>query len=406
MEKNIVENIKKVPAEINTEEEIDIVELLRVIWQNRKMIVAITIGVMIMSVITALIIKRSYGAELTFTAESQKESSGGLAALASSLPLASLGLGSGSSGSEDYKTIMESRTFREDIIKKKGLFNYFIKSQKIDISKIKDKEKIPDITDAAKWLEKIVTISKDEKTGVFKIKSEYSDKQMAVLMPQYFYDELQFYLKEKKVTKSKMNRIYIEKQLEIVNNKMSEQEEEIKRIGKKYNSVSIGEESKAIAEIMAEIKKSIMEKTNQVTVMREFAGEENTELKRTEKELEVYKKQLLNLQTGGKNVPVDVIPLNDIPSLKIKMERMSRELQATAELYKMLLVQAGTAKIEEIKDIPVTNILDKPIMPKIPLKPNRKLIVVIGMVLGLFLGIFVAFAKEFLKGIDFKKITE
>ena len=72
----------------------------------------------------------------------------------------------------------------------------------------------------------------------------------------------------------------------------------------------------------------------------------------------------------------------------------------------MLLVQAGTAKIEEVKDIPVTNILDKPIEPKIPSKPNKKLIVVIGFVLGVFLGVFAAFVKEFIKGIDFKKITE
>lgn len=406
MEKNIVENSKNIPVEISKEEEIDLLEMLRVIWQNRKMIVVITITVMVLSVAIALLTKRSYEAELTFTAEKQKDSAGGLAALASSLPLASFGLGAGSGDTENYKIIMESRTFREELINKKGLFQYYITSQKINLSKIKDKEKMPDIIDAAKWLEKRVTILKDEKTGVFTIKAEMGDKKTAALLPQYYYDELQVYLKEKKVTKSKMNRIYIEKQLEIVNSKMIEQEDEIKRIGKKYNSVSVGDEAKAIAEIMADIKKGIMEKTNQITVMREFAGSENSELKKTEKELEVYKKQLKNLQKGGKNVPVDVIPLNDIPALKIKLERLTRELQATAELYKMLLVQAGTAKIEEVKDIPVTNILDKPVEPKIPSKPNRKLMVVIGMVFGLFLGIFAAFAKEFIKGIDFKKITE
>jgi tyrosine-protein kinase Etk/Wzc len=406
VEKNIVENKKNVPVDIGGEEEIDIVELLRVIWKNKKMIIVITTVVVILSVAVALLTKRSYESELTFTAETQKDSVGGLAALASSLPLASFGLGAGSGNLENYKIIMESRTFREELINKKGLFQYYITSQKIDLSKIKDKEKMPDIMDAAKWLGKIVTVSKDEKTGVFTIKAEIGDKKTAALLPQYYYDELQFYLKEKKVSKSKMNRIYIEKQLEIVNNKMVEQEEEIKRIGKKYNSVSVGDEAKAIAEIMAEIKKGIMEKTNQITVMKEFAGSENSELKKNEKELEVYKKQLKNLQTGGKNVPVDIIPLNDIPTLKIKIERLTRELQATAELYKMLLVQAGSARIEEVKDIPVTNILDKSVEPKIPSKPNRKLMVVIGMVLGLFLGIFAAFAKEFLKGIDFKKITE
>lgn len=406
MEKNIVEDVKNIPKEFNAEDEIDLLELLRVIWKNRIMIMVISGMVTVAAVVIAISMPKIYEAELTFMAESQKGSSGGLASLAGSLPLSALGISTGSDGTTDYKTIMESRTFREDVINKKGLFQYYIKSQKIDLSKIKDKEKMPDIVDAAKWLKKIVTISKDEKTGVFTIKAEIGNKKTAALLPQYYYDELQLYLKEKKMTKTKMNRIYVEKQLEIVNLKMSEQENEIKKIGKKYNSVSVGDEAKAVAEMTADIKKSILEKSNQVKIMQEFAGEDNIELKKAEKELQVYQNQLAALQTGGKNVPVDVIPLNDIPSLKIRMERLTRELQATAELYKMLLVQAGTARIEEVKDIPVTNILDKPIEPKIQSKPNKKLIVLIGILLGLFLGVFTAFAKEFIKGIDFKKITE
>lgn len=406
MEKNIVEDVKKNPAEFSAEDEIDLLELLRVIWKNRIMILIIAVVVTVVAGVKAISMPKIYEAELTFMAESQKSSSGGLAALAGSLPLSALGISSGSDGAIDYKTIMESRTFREEVIKNRGLYSYFIKSNKIDISKIKDKKNIPTMIDAANWIGGKVKVSKDDKTGVYKIKTEISDKKMAAVISQKYYDELQLYLKEKKMTKTKMNRIYIEKQLELVNLKMSEQENEIKKIGKKYNSVSVGDEAKASAEIMAEIKKTIMEKSSQLAIMKEFAGEDNIELKKTEKELEVYQQQLAGLQTGGKNIPVDVIPLNDIPSLKIKMERLTRELQATAELYKMLLVQAGTARIEEVKDIPVTNILDKPIEPKIPSKPNKKLIVVIGFVLGVFLGVFAAFVKEFIKGIDFKKITE
>ncbi len=38
MEKNIVEDVKKNPAEFSAEDEIDLLELLRVIWKNRIMI--------------------------------------------------------------------------------------------------------------------------------------------------------------------------------------------------------------------------------------------------------------------------------------------------------------------------------------------------------------------------------
>lgn len=155
-----------------------------------------------------------------------------------------------------------------------------------------------------------------------------------------------------------------------------------------------------------EIKKGILEKTNQLNILKEFAGEENIDVKKLEKELAVYKKQLIALQTGGKNVPVDVVPLNDIPSLKIKLERLEREITATAEVYKMLLVQAETAKMDEIKDSDVLNMIDSPIEPEFATKPNRKLGVLIGFVMGVFLGVFLAFTKEFLSTIDFKKIMD
>ena len=64
------------------------------------------------------------------------------------------------------------------------------------------------------------------------------------------------------------------------------------------------------------------------------------------------------------------------------------------------------AKIDEIKDSDVLNILDTAIEPEKPSKPSRKLGVIIGFVMGAFLGVFSAFVKEFISKVDFKKITE
>ena len=387
----------------NSEEEIDLIEIIKVIWKNKKLILIVTIVVTILSVILMLLQPRQYKADCTFTVEISKNSTGGLSALASSFPLAALSL----KDDENIKVIMESRTFREDVIKNNNLMNYYINKKSGKGGK-KDKKsgKETTIYDVAKWLDGIVKIDKDDKTGVYTIDVMIADKEMAPKIAQMYYSELQTYLRDKKMTKSKLNRIYVDKQVAMVEAKLSEKEDELKMIEKRYNSVSIGDEAKAVAEMTTEIKKGILEKTNQLNILKEFAGEENIDVKKLEKELAVYKKQLIALQTGGKNVPVDVVPLNDIPSLKIKLERLEREITATAEVYKMLLVQAETAKMDEIKDSDVLNMIDSPIEPEFATKPNRKLGVLIGFVMGVFLGVFLAFTKEFLSPIDFKKIMD
>lgn len=398
-------NLETVHNEI--EDEIDLLELIKVLWKNRKLIIIVTFVITILSGVVVFMKPRQYSAELTFTSEVSKK--GGLASLAGSLsPLAAFAGGSGTEMGVDFKILMESRSFREDIVKRNTLLEYYknMNRKKKNNKPVTNGKKEVTVRDVEKWLCGVVTINKDDKTGVYSIKVMMKDKEKVAQIAQMYYDELKIYLRDKRMSKAKMNRIYVQKQLELVDAKLKEKEEELKMIEKRYNSVSIGDEAKAVAEMTAEIKKGILEKTNQLAIVKEFAGEENIEVKRLEKEISVYEKQLSALKTGGNKVPVDVVPLNDIPSLKIKLERLTREIAATAEVYKMLLVQSETAKIDEIKDSDVINILDPAIEPEKPSKPSRKMGLIIGFMMGAFLGVFSAFVKEFISKVDFKKITE
>ena len=281
----------------NSEEEIDLIEIIKVIWKNKKLILIVTIVVTILSVILMLLQPRQYKADCTFTVEISKNSTGGLLALASSFPLAL----KGNNDDGNIKVIMESRTFREDVIKNNNLMNYYInkKSGKDGKKGKKGKKsgKETTIYDVAKWLDGIVKIDKDDKTGVYTIDVMIADKEMAPKIAQMYYSELQTYLRDKKMTKSKLNRIYVDKQVAMVEAKLSEKEDELKMIEKRYNSVSIGDEAKAVAEMTTEIKKGILEKTNQLNILKEFAGEENIDVKKLEKDLAVYNKQLISLHT-------------------------------------------------------------------------------------------------------------
>ncbi|BDU50680.1 GumC family protein [Haliovirga abyssi] len=386
------------------EDEIDLLDLIKVIWKNKKLIIGITILITIIAAVVSIRMPKIYKSEMVFMAE-QGDGSNGLSALASSIPFASMLGSSGGKSGINFITIMESRTFREDIVKNLKLYDYYIEKNEIDLSKLEEKDK-PTITDIAEWLKNIVTVAQDDKSGTYTVDVELDDAEKSAEISNYYYTELERYIKEKNLTKAKRNREFIGKQLKLVEKKLKTQEEKLKNIEKKYNTVSIMDEAQALTEILTKLKTNVFELSGKLEVLKQFTGNENIEVKKLKKEISVYQGQITALEKGNKKLPIEMIALKDVPDIKIKMSRLQREVETTVSIYKMLLAQNETAKIDEVKENSVINILDPAITPKVPIKPNKKLNVIIGFVLGIFLGIFLAFFKEFIKGVDWNKIKE
>ena len=388
------------------EDEIDLLDLIKVIWKNRFLIVGTTIFITVLAVFVSIRMTEVYKSEMTFTAETEG-SGGGMAALASSIPMASLmGVsGGGSTAGPNIVVIMESRSFREDVVRTLGLYDYYISKNEIKLTEI-DEDEIPTIHDVARWLGDIVSVSKDDRTGVYKIEVEYEDPKKSVDFANGYFEELKSYLSDKNITTAKRNREYLERQVSIVEEKVRGQEEALREIEEKYNTVSIMEEANALTEIIASLKKNILTLNARLQVAIEFAGMQNIEVQRLQREIEVYRDQIEQLERGGDNLPISMISVSDIPNIKTQMNRLQREVKATASVYEMLLSQLEKSKLEEISDESVLNILDEAIVPKYPFKPNKKLNVVIGFILGGFLGIFIAFLKEFIKSVDWSQVIE
>ena len=110
---------------------------------------------------------------------------------------------------------------------------------------------------------------------------------------------------------------------------------------------------------------------------------------------------IANLEKGTGTVKF--IPLNDIPKIKYELEKLKQEIDATGEVYKVMKVLLELAKISEMYEQSLIELIDEAVIPKISSSTNPKLIVIISLVLGLFMGIFITFVKEFAKGIDWKE---
>jgi tyrosine-protein kinase Etk/Wzc len=87
-----------------------------------------------------------------------------------------------------------------------------------------------------------------------------------------------------------------------------------------------------------------------------------------------------------------------LPVLEQDEARLTRDIKVNTDLYTALSNTAQQLRLISVGRVSNVRMIDAPIAPEKPLKPNRPLIVVLAVVTGLFLGTLVAFARKAMKG--------
>jgi uncharacterized protein involved in exopolysaccharide biosynthesis len=88
--------------------------------------------------------------------------------------------------------------------------------------------------------------------------------------------------------------------------------------------------------------------------------------------------------------------VSDAPALRFEGERLAREVALQQGLYTTLAQAHEQAKLQEVRDIPVLTVIER---PEVPVRPKGRGTVkktVIALVVGLAFGVFIAFLREFL----------
>jgi tyrosine-protein kinase Etk/Wzc len=82
--------------------------------------------------------------------------------------------------------------------------------------------------------------------------------------------------------------------------------------------------------------------------------------------------------------------LADVPDVALQYVRLKRSVEVQTSVYTMLLGEYEKARIEEARDTPVVQVLDKAAPPNLRSRPKRKMLVVVGVLLGLGWSVLVA----------------
>lgn len=87
-----------------------------------------------------------------------------------------------------------------------------------------------------------------------------------------------------------------------------------------------------------------------------------------------------------------------MPVLEQDEARLTRDIKVNTDLYTALSNTAQQLRLISVGRVSNVRMVDAPIPPEKPIKPNRPLIVALAVVTGLFLGALVAFARKAMMG--------
>ena len=88
--------------------------------------------------------------------------------------------------------------------------------------------------------------------------------------------------------------------------------------------------------------------------------------------------------------------LEALPESERKLANLTRNTMVNEKVYNFLLEKRAETAILRSSTISKTRVVDTALLPELPIKPKRLLIILVGMILGLIVGIVLAFLRAFL----------
>jgi uncharacterized protein involved in exopolysaccharide biosynthesis len=161
------------------------------------------------------------------------------------------------------------------------------------------------------------------------------------------------------------------------------------------------EQTKAAVTAAAELEAQIIAEEVKLGILRRQLGEDAPEVKLAKIQIEEMRKRLNQMKEGSDKIKNEMslfVPFKDVPELGLQYLRLYRDYEIQNKLLEFILPLYEQAKIEEQRDVPVVQVLDRAVPPEKKARPFRTLIVVSVFASALTLFVVLSFINEsFLK---------
>ncbi len=288
--------------------------------------------------------------------------------------------------SDIFAAILKSRTVGEVVVEKENLMEAY---------KTKSMER------ALRELFAHVSVKVTEE-GLISLSYEDKDKIRTAKVANRFVEELDRVNRETSASQAKNARVFIEERLVQTQMELTRAEENLKRFKEENKTILLDDQMRAAIEKAADLKAQLVSSEIDLNVLSKTMSSSHPQIRSLRSRINEIKKQLEILQLGNqtentKGKTVLDVPFTEVPSLSLKLARLVREVKIQEGVFELLTQQYEQYKIQETKDTPTIQVLDRAVPPEKRVKPKRALLVVLSGILSIFASTVFIFGLEYFK---------
>jgi uncharacterized protein involved in exopolysaccharide biosynthesis len=379
---NNLEQASKCPS-------IDFLDYLEVVAKHWKLIVKITIGTFILSIIVSLQLTKVYSSTTRVLPPQQDSGmiSMMIGAMGSGMANIASDLLGKSTTADLYVGILKCETVKDAIIDKFKLKELYNEKYRLDIYKV---------------LDKVVDISTGKKDGIISITVQDKDPKLATEIANAYVEQLSNVIIKLNSTGATQNRKFLEERISKTKSDLSQAEENLKSFQSKNKALDLTEQTKGTIKIAAELIAQLANEEIKLLSLQRALTDSSQEVKNQKLVVFNLKKQQNTLEGNLKGGAIPSI--GSIPDLGQEYVRLTREFKIQENLLELFTKQYEMAKLTELNDVPTIQVIQKAIIPDKKIKPKRAVIVMLSTFTAFIFIILYVFAIESLDKLSQKDI--
>jgi len=374
------------------------IDHIHLLFQWRKLIIVNFLIVSFLAAGVSLILPKAYKGTTTILPPVEDSGGLGLSSLISNLPIGNLGgMGMVSEETYNFLAILNSRTLMTSVANKYNLIERY---------KCKDTEKTVKTLREHVWIavndDGTISLSAEAATPFLSSSAEVEEaRHLSMNMANFFIKELDRINKTLKVDRASNTRQFIERRYTQNLKDLANAEDKLQAFQESNGTVALPEQTAATISAMAELQAQIIAKEVEIESARQLMGGNHSLVLQAKNQRDALLQQLKGMTVSKPNKTGDVfLPLDDIPVLGLQYARLLREVMLQQKITEFILPQYEQAKIQEAKDTPTVQILDKAVLPVKRAKPKRAFFVIFWAFLSILISTTVILTIESLQKLE------
>jgi uncharacterized protein involved in exopolysaccharide biosynthesis len=338
--------VSAAPADAPASEELQIGPmLLALLWRRRLLVVGVPLLASVLTLGGSYFVTPTFTSRITFLPP-QPQQGGAAGALASLGALTGLAGGAGiKTNGDQYVSFLQSWTVADRMIERFDLVKRYDRKFK---------------TDARKTLAGNTQISLGKRDGLITLNVDDEDPKVAAAMATAYVEELRTLTAKLALTEAQQRRMFFEKQLQMVRDKLTEAQQVLAATGVSVDALKA--EPKATAEGLAKLKAELTSSEIKLQVLRRSMSDNAAEVVAQSAQVAALRAEMAK---QGQN---------EAPSSQKGYIGAYREFKYQETLFDQIARQYEVARIDESRDGGQVQVVDEAQVPERKSHPKRALL--------------------------------